>query len=204
MTPALVLVADLGMLGAAAIDVVLAIVPALPPGSVRVVERDKSGTPDGLRLARLERLRAACSAARMPFVVGARADLARAVGADGVQLPEDGLPPEVVRRAFPELAIGRSCHDRAGLERAAVAGADWALLAPLRAPHSKAATAPPLGLEGFRAAVAGLALPTYALGGVVPADLAPIRAAGGAGLATIGGVFGQLDPVAAARAFLGP
>jgi len=146
----------------------------------------------------------------VPLVVGARPDLAARVGADGVQLPERGPAVERVREAFPGLAIGRSCHDVAGLVAAARAGVDWVLLAPLRAPHTKVASAPPLGIEGFAAAIdavrselGGRAPPrVYALGGVVPDDVWPVMAAGGAGVATIGAVLGRPDPVAALRAFV--
>lgn len=212
--PRLVVIADLGALGPPVIDRALALMAALGPlaADVRLHERDATGTPDRVRLARLVALREASARAGVALVVGGRPDLALAVGADGVQLPERGLPPALVRRAFPRLSIGRSCHDAAGLAAAARAGADWALLAPLHDPHSKPATSPALGLQGFRAALdaaatalgGALALPVYALGGVEASDLAPVIAAGGAGVATIGAVLGRPDPGAAVAAFMGP
>lgn len=200
----LIAIADLGTYGEAVIERARAVARDLGP-AVLILERDKTGGPDRARLARLERLARACGDAGAGLVVGARADLAASVGAFGVQLPEDGLPVDVVRAAFPGLAIGRSCHDRAGLVAAAAAGVDWALLSPLHAPTSKASPLPPLGLAGFRAAVAangGPGRPVYALGGVTAADMAPVLAAGGAGLAAIGAVFGAADPVLAARALV--
>jgi len=201
----LVVIADVATRGEGVVDEALALLDGLGEHAplVRLVERDTTGTPDRRRLARLLRLRAATRDAGVTLIVSARVDLALATGADGVQLPERGLPAAVVRRAFPRLLIGRSCHDRAGLEAALAAGVDWALLSPLHAPHSKVTSAPALGHAGFARAVAGLPLGVFALGGVTPADVAPVLAAGGSGVATIGGVFGQVDPCRAALALLG-
>jgi thiamine-phosphate diphosphorylase len=201
----LVVIADVATRGETIVDEALALLEGLGEHAprLRLVERDTTGTDDRRRLARLERLRRATRAAGVELIVSARVDLALAIEADGVQLPEAGLPAEVVRRAFPRLLVGRSCHDRAGLEAALAAGVDWAFLSPLHAPHSKVASVPALGLDGFARALAGLPACVYALGGVTPADVGPVLAAGGAGVATIGGVFGQEDPCRAALALHG-
>lgn len=190
---------------APAIEAVLACAAA---GAIALVERDPRGTDDRARLARLRRFRTLCDTHGAALVVAGRADLALAAHADGVQLPERGLSPEavaaLVTRAGPArpLAIGRSCHDQAGLLAAEAQGADWAFLSPIFAPHSKPAASPPLGLDGFAATIAGLALPVAALGGVLPAHVAPLLAAGACGVATIGALLGTADPAARACEFL--
>jgi len=139
------------------------------PGRVALMDRDRrEGGDDRPRLRRLQTLRRWTAEANLPLVVNQRCDLAAAVDADGVQLPERGLTVEAVRRAFPALGIGRSCHSREGLLRAAEAGADWATLAPIFTPTSKPLPAgvTPLGDKGFREATEGLPLPTFALGGI--------------------------------------
>lgn len=213
MTPAraaLLLIADAPTVGAeAALAAVEAVLARVPGRHVAVVDRDRDpargGSSDRARLARLAALRAVTAAAGALLVVTGRADLAQAAGADGVQLPERGLPVAAVRAAFPRLRVGRSCHDRAGLLAAAAAGADWATLAPVRAPWSKKApSGPPLGVDGFARAVAGAGLPVYALGGIGPDLVAALADAGASGVATIGAVFGQADPAGAAAALLAP
>lgn len=139
-----------------------------------------------------------------PVMISQRVDLALALGA-GVHLPERALSAEVVRAAWPGLAVGRSCHDVAGLRRAAAAGVDYALLSPVAPPTSKAPSQDPLGIDGFAAALGALgprALPVYALGGVVPALAGPLRRAGAAGIASLGGVLASDDPARAAREIL--
>jgi len=74
--------------------------------------------------------------------------------------------------------IGRSCHDAAGLARAA----DYAVLSPVKAVPGKRR---PLGWRRFEALAAACKHPVYALGGLEPIDAASARAAGAAGIAGI-------------------
>lgn len=202
--PRLCLIADRPTLGAARLLAVLGEVLAAVDGPVLIVDRgdgDGGGTTRE-RLAHLGRLRDLCDRAAAVLVVSARVDLALASGADGVHLPERGLPAGVVRSAFPGLLIGRSCHDRAGLLSAEVDGADYALLSPIAAPHSKPLIGAALGVDGFGEAVRGLSLPVLALGGLTPTLAPALRAAGAAGMAALGGIFGAPDPAAEARRWL--
>lgn len=196
--PALVLIADASF-GDDAVRKVRAILEAVPPAEVAVIDRWK--VRDGPVTSRLVRLRAMADVvheAGARLWVSQRADLAAVVGAQGVHLPERSANISDIRAAFPDLVIGRSCHDRAGLERCR---ADYALLSPLEAPHSKPLEGKALHVEGFASAIAGLGIPTYALGGVEPRHAQSLKASGAAGLATLGGILGAHDPVSAAVAF---
>ena len=108
----------------------------------------------------------------------------------GVHLRSGQLASLRERPLPARLWVGASCHDAAELERAAVLGCDFALLAPVAAtPTHPQAT--PLGWPRFAVLVAGAALPIYALGGVGADDLPCARAAGAHGVA---GIRGFLDP----------
>jgi thiamine-phosphate pyrophosphorylase len=134
------------------------------------------------------------------LVVNDRADLAQAIAADGVQLPERALPAAVVRRVLGERAlIGVSCHDAPGLAAAASGGASFATLSPVFASPGKGE---PLGLPAFSALARTAGLPVYALGGVAAPHARALRAAGAAGLAVISAVFGSTDPAAATAELL--
>lgn len=179
------------------LEVTAAALGAAPPGAVAVQARSKSASAREL-VSLAAALRPICRAHEAPLLVNDRADVAKVVGADGVHLPESGLRVSEARDVLGERAcIGRSCHDRAGLERAARDGADFATLAPVGDVPGKGA---PLGVAGFAAIVRGLAIPTYALGGVTEA--APLRRAGAAGVAVIRAVYGAGDPAQAVRALL--
>jgi thiamine-phosphate pyrophosphorylase len=197
--PRLALVADIPSFGAPRLfDALTRILARVRGPSLMVIERDlppgAGGSTDRDRLDRLIRWRALTAGAGAWLVVNRRADLGAAAGADGVQLPERGLPVAAVRQGFPELRVGRSCHDRAGLLEAWAQGAEWALLSPVAAPLSKPATLPPLGVGGVARCVGGIDLPVLGLGGVTAGLAAALVRAGAHGVAVAGGVLGADDP----------
>ncbi len=116
-------------------------------------------------------------------IVNSRADIAEMTGARGVHLPESGLDPRAVRRAFPGLAIGVSRHDRPGLERAVGEGADYVILGPVFGTPGKEAAA--LGLVRFREILFGAPLPVLAVGGIVPENAGSLIEQGAIGVAAI-------------------
>jgi thiamine monophosphate synthase len=59
-----------------------------------------------------------------------------------------------------------------------------------------------MGVHGFRAAIAGVEMPTYALGGVRPEDLTPLLRAGAFGVAIQRAVYAAEQPNKALRLFL--
>ena len=173
-----------------------------PPwaASIGVMDREPGNTStDATRLERLKRLRRITARHGAGLIVNGRSDLAVAVEADGVQLPERGLPASVVRRSYPGLMVGRSCHNRAGLEIAQADGAQWATLAPIYPPTSKALPAgqSPLGRSGWEKATEGLNMPVFALGGINPSN-----SGGYHRVAAIGAVWLSSSPLRTVQDFL--
>lgn len=134
-------------------------------------------------------------------VVDDRLDVALAAGADGVHLGASDLPLAEARRiadaVAPGLIIGATCRDRAAVEAAAAAGADYAGFGPIFATTSKAGLPDPLGVSAV-ADAAGV-LPLIAIGGISTASAGAVRAAGAHGVAVIGGLWRQPDPLQAAK-----
>lgn len=138
------------------------------------------------------------------LIINDRADVALAVGADGVHLPASGLPPEVVRALVGEgLLVGVSTHSLEEARRAGRAGADYITFGPLFYTPSKAAYGPPVGLEAL-GEVAKLepALPILGLGGVKPGNVSEVISGGAGGVALISAVIAAEDPADAAREIL--
>lgn len=202
--PRLWLIADAGLGETRAVDALGSFAPRLEHarGAVGVIERDHLGTPDATRLERLRRLQAILAATGAPLFVNTRVDLAIAVGADGVQLTQRSLPPAAIRGRFPSLRLAMSVHDANELSRATADAVDFVLLAPIHAPLSKPLSRPPLGEAGLASLAAATTVPIVALGGMTPGTVPSALAAGAAGVATLGGVFGAPDPSRALDAFL--
>lgn len=128
-------------------------------------------------------------------VVNRRLDVALAAGADGAHLGFDALPLAEARALLgPRALLGVSCHSAE--EVSAAEGADYAHLAPIFAPLSKAASRPALGLEALGRAAGGP--PVLAQGGVEAANAAACLAAGAAGVAVTGAILMAADPGRAA------
>ena len=186
----------------AGIPLQAAVATALSGGIDAVLLRDKD-LPIRERLTLARALRALTREHRASFIISASVDLCLAVDADGVHLPEDGLPVSAARRILgPRKLIGASTHSLAGLRAACRDGADYATLGPVFATPSKAAFGPPLGLDAFAEACREAPLPTFALGGVTCDRLGAVLSSGAAGAAMISAVLASPDPRSAARAFV--
>ena len=87
-------------------------------------------------------------------------------------------------------------------EAAATAGADYWGVGPWRSTDTKADAGAALGIEGFRRIVQlARGKPCIAVGGVYPDDVGAVHAAGGAGVAVVSGILGEVDVEAAARRY---
>lgn len=140
------------------------------PEPIAVHLRQDAPDPELLRLG--EALRTITRARGHLFFVNRRLDIAIALGADGVHLPERGLDISSARLLLGKRRyIGVSRHDSHGiLERSE--GADYAFLSPVGPVPGKR---PPLKPEGFSAIAKRAALPIIALGGIDAPLLARLR-----------------------------
>lgn len=167
-------------------------------GGVNIVQLREKDLPARDLLALAAALRAAI-AGRALLVVNDRADVALAAGADGVHLPEDGLPVAEARRLVgPARLVGRSVHSVDAAVRAEADGADYIVVGPIypTRSHPDAPAAGPGLLSQVRRAVR---VPVLAIGGVTAATAAEALAAGASGVAVISAILGSEDPEAAAR-----
>jgi thiamine-phosphate pyrophosphorylase len=164
---------------------------------VQVREKDLEG---GRLRALVGAVIAAAGGTAARVLVNGRPDVAAAAGAEGVQLPEDGLPVADVKRAWPGLVVGASRHSVDGARRAEAEGADFVLLGPIFATPGKEERA--LGLGPLADAARTLRIPVHAVGGVGPGNARQIVEAGARGLAAIR-VFLDLPAGEALRALRG-
>lgn len=136
------------------------------------------------------------SAVSIPVMVNDRLDVALAAGAAGVHLGFSDVPVEMARRLAPHgFILGASVGTPA--EVANGQEADYWGVGPLNPSQTKDA-GPAIGLRGFEELVRLSRVPCVAIGGVKPADVPGVLAAGGAGVAVVSGILGAEDIATAA------
>ena len=102
------------------------ILDATLAGGCRMIQLREKEWPSGRLLPLAERMRDRCRRAGATFIVNDRVDLALAVGADGVHLGQDDLPPRAARPLLrPGMVLGRSTHSVGQAREAQVEGADY-------------------------------------------------------------------------------
>lgn len=149
---------------------------------LKLVQLREAQLPEMQRESFASAAAARCQARGVRVLVNGDAQLARAIGADGIHLPAAQLMSLNARPAFP--LVGASCHSRDELERAARLGIDFAVLGPVAATASHPGESG-MGWDAFAEMVAGLLLPVYAIGGMAVGDIAVAQAAGAQGIAAI-------------------
>jgi thiamine-phosphate pyrophosphorylase len=121
------------------------------------------------------------------LVINDRVDVALAVGARGVHLGQDDLPPEAARKLLgPQAIIGYSTHSVEQAIEASKLPIDYLAIGPIFATSTKSDTAPVLGLEGLRAvrqAIGGF--PLVAIGGMTLTNARDVIEAGADSVAII-------------------
>jgi thiamine-phosphate diphosphorylase len=145
------------------------------------------------------------SLARPPeaaVLVNGHPEIARALGAQGVQLATGDLSPEDARAVFSTGWIGSSVHSEREAELAAREGADFLLVGPIFATPSHP-TQVGAGLELIRSC-ATYGLPVIAIGGISRDRVPQVRDAGAYGVAAISALWKAGDPAVATLAMLEP
>ncbi len=122
------------------------------------------------------------------LIINDRADLALALGADGLHIGQNDLPPEAARRLLGEEAIiGFSTHSLTQAVAAAQMPLDYLALGPIFGTSTKETPDPVVGLDGLRRVrkAVGDTLPLVAIGGITPANARAVWQAGADSIAVI-------------------
>jgi thiamine-phosphate pyrophosphorylase len=117
------------------------------------------------------------------LLVNGRPDVAAAAGADGVHLPEIGLPVSEVRKTFPKpFLVGASVHNIDAARAAKDDGADFVVFGPVFDSGEKHGQ----GIDELKAICSELGgFPVIAIGGIDASNCDEVLHAGAAGYASI-------------------
>lgn len=197
--PFLYPIVDVATLGTRSVG---ASVAALARGGARLIQFRAKGLTDR---AFLERGREAVEAAREVgalLIVNDRVDVALVLGADGVHVGQEDLPPRECRRLLgAEAIVGVSTHNRDEVLAARSEPVDYVAVGPIFPTLTKEVPEPVVGIELLRQARGASSKPLVAIGGIKASNAALVVSAGVDGLAVASDLLRQVDLAEAARAF---
>jgi thiamine-phosphate pyrophosphorylase len=125
------------------------------------------------------------------LIINDRVDIALAIGAAGVHLGQDDLPPEAARRLLGDDAvIGFSTHSVAQAIEASRLPIDYLAVGPIFTTSTKDNPDPVVGLEGLASVRKMIGnLPLVAIGGITPVSARDVLAAGADSVAMISALW---------------
>lgn len=141
-----------------------------------------------------------------------RVDIALAVNADGVHLPQSSMPAYVVRKILDEHwlfskasktpLLGVSTHNINEAKEAEREGADFITFGPIYHTPSKIKYGEPLGIERIKDVCKEVSIPVFGIGGIKPDRVRDVLNSGAYGVGLISGILGQRDIKLAVKEYL--
>lgn len=173
---------------------------AIAGGATLVQLREKNlSTADFLDLAR--QLKHITALHNVPLIINDRLDIALAADADGLHVGKEDLPVALARRLLgPGKILGATAANVADAMAAEQAGADYIGSGAVY-PTSTKPGKPVLPLTVLAQIKQAVQIPVVAIGGITPANAAPVLAAGVDGVAIVSAIMASADPFAAAQHF---
>ncbi len=200
------------------------LVPELAEAGVDLIQLREKDMEAGDLLRAGEPVAGACRAAGLPFIVNDRPDVALALGADGVHLGQNDLPPEVARLIIGTAIVGLSTHtnrevnavagsrrpDSGGPQDSAGPGSgepqdstdsnvDYIAVGPVHTTPTKPGR-PAVGVRLLRHAADRVELPWFAIGGIEAGNVEEVLAAGARRIVVVRAITKAADPPGAAAA----
>ncbi len=148
-----------------------------------------------------EKLLPLCRAASVPFILNDFPQLAATLGADGVHIGQDDGPLSAAREIMGAgKLIGRSTHSLSQAKAALAEGFDYIGFGPLFPTPTKAGR-PAIGLHEIELMEqqVGSQIPAFCIGGITPATLPQVLAAGAQRIVVVSALLQAPDIAAATR-----
>lgn len=132
------------------------------------------------------------------LIINDRSDIALALGADGVHLGQDDLPPEAARELLgPTAIIGFSTHNIDQAIAAARLPVDYIAIGPIFTTSSKENPDPIVGIKGLRLVREQASqMPIVAIGGINDENVRSVLEAGADAVAVISTLLREPSAIA--------
>jgi thiamine-phosphate pyrophosphorylase len=163
-------------------------------GGVDIVQLRMKSADEEAILTAAQRFASACSEHGALLILNDRPDLVEPAGADGVHVGQDDATVMQARRVVgAERIVGLSTHTPEQVDAAAHAGVDYIGVGPVYETPTKPGR-PAVGLELVGYAAAHAQMPFFAIGGISPAKIEAVRAAGARRVAVVRALAEAVDP----------
>lgn len=176
-------------------------------GGIRWVQlRMKDAAAETVKSTALEIL-PLCRRSGAIFIVNDHPQLALEIGADGVHLGKNDMPPAEARRLLgPEAIIGATANSLDDIKRVSREPIDYIGLGPLHFTGTKKNLADVLGIGGVSSVLDymrcnDIDIPVVVIGGITVDDIPAVIKAGADGVAVSGAIAHASDIAEAARKF---
>jgi thiamine-phosphate pyrophosphorylase len=142
------------------------------------------------------------------LIVNDSVKLAKIIGADGVHLGKEDMPPDEARKLLgPNFIIGGTANTFDDIKRLALLKVDYIGLGPFRFTQTKKNLSPLLGLHGYtdlikECAGQNITVPIIAIGGIQLSDVEDLIAGGVYGIAVSSAISDAVDVASAAKNFM--
>ena len=172
---------------------------AVLAAGVDLVQLRMKDAPDTAIVATGQRFARAAAEHGALFILNDRPDLVAASGADGVHVGQDDASVAEARELVgPDRLVGLSTHSPAQVDAAAGLPLDYIGVGPVHATPTKPGR-PAVGLELVRYAAGHARVPFFAIGGIAPANVDAVSAAGAERIAVVRALTEAADPASVAR-----
>lgn len=163
-------------------------------GGVRAVQLREKDLPIRELLALAQELRNITREFGAKLLINDRVDVAVAVGADGVHLGQQSMPPEAVRKIVgTNMLVGASTHNIEEALAAESGGADFITFGPVFTTPSKIRYGAPVGTNALAEIKKRVRIPIFGLGGINTDNIREVLKAGADGIAMISAIFAADD-----------
>jgi len=150
-------------------------------GGVDMLEFFDAGLSARETLQTGQKLKEICAQHNIPFIIGARPDIALALDADGISLGQDDIPLSWARQILGGRKLVVSYVDSLGQAlSAAKEGASYVMVGPLFSAQGKSGE--PRGADIIRLIKERVKLPVFAYGGVNASNISEVIKAGADGV----------------------
>ncbi len=170
---------------------------ALKGGITMLQLREKNMPYEQVKQTAIE-LQRLCRSRQVPFIINDYVELAKEIRADGVHVGQSDCSVSEARRTLgPDFIIGATAKTVEQARTAQEQGADYLGSGAVFGSSTKM-DAKPMAHELLQEICEAVTIPVVAIGGITGKNVTELQGRGMAGVAVIGGIFGEEDITTAA------